>query len=130
MKRKYIYRYAWPRMPRELWVKVAMALAEVESGWDENAVSPGGASIGLWQQESEFFKRYSSLPSYMRGCWWAQFEALKAFLAEYSGRPLEEALRVYHYGHLVDDDCDGYVKRVRNAFAALGYEWPGDDAVL
>jgi len=130
MKQEYIYRYARRCMPRDLWVRVAMALAEVESGWDENAVSPGGESIGLWQQQSEFFAAYSSLPYYMRGTWWAQFGALKAFLAEYSGRRLKEALQVYHYGHPVQDDRDGYVQRVRDAFAALGYDWPGDNAVL
>jgi hypothetical protein len=132
MKQEYIYRYARRFMPRDLWVQVAMGLAQVESAWDENAVSPEGESIGLWQQQSEFFAAYSSLPYYMRGCWWAQFGALKAFLADQAGmsRTLKEALQAYHYGHPVEDDRDGYVQRVRDAFAKLGYRWPGDDAVL
>jgi len=130
MKREYIERYARRYMPRDLWVKVAMALADVESGFDENAVSPHGKSVGLWQQRREFFAGYSPLPYYMRPCWWAQFGALKTFFVEHSGRPLVEVLQVYHYGHPVRGDRDGYVQRVRDAFAALGYEWPGDNAVL
>jgi hypothetical protein len=129
MEKEYIYRYARHMLPRELWARVALALASVESGFDENAVSPEGESIGLWQQQSEFFATYSSLPYYMRGAWWCQLSALKAFLLSQSDelRTLKEALQTYHYGHPVDDDRDGYVQRVRDAFAALGYSWPGDD---
>jgi hypothetical protein len=131
-----ISRAAYTLYCREF-AKEAKAVAMAESSEDPFAISPGGMGVGIMQQSQGWQTDYMPTPmgigsGFLYGAamstdrrWHPSFQLACYAMFAFKHRDLskEARWRLYHYGHLMDSDPDGYVAHVMDSWRTLG-DWP------